>query len=128
MFFIYGTDAPLYHYPIVTSVMIVINVLIQILVSITGYDVTPWILTFGDGFPEMLYTYLAGGVGVGVLSRDESHYEHLGHFTVEQKRQRLLDSGAHILVHNPYENVPELLDAIFAGYKASSESAAGVAE
>ncbi|MCA9229507.1 MAG: hypothetical protein KDA57_02555 [Planctomycetales bacterium] len=76
------------------------------------------LLTFGDGFPEMLYTYRAGGVGVGVLSRDESHYEHLGHFTVEQKKQRLLNAGAHLLVYNPYQNVPELLDAIARGYQA----------
>jgi len=75
------------------------------------------IVTFGDGFPEMLYTYRAGGVGVGVLSRDESHYEHLGHFTIEQKKQRLLDAGAHILVHKPYQNVPELLDTIARGYQ-----------
>jgi hypothetical protein len=75
------------------------------------------LLTFGDGYPEMLYTYLAGGVGVGVLSRDESHYEHRGHFTIEQKKQRLLDAGAHVLVYNPYENVPELLEAVFQGYK-----------
>jgi len=74
------------------------------------------IVTFGDGFPEMLYTYRAGGVGVGVLSRDKSHYEHLGHFTIEQKKQRLLDAGAHILVYNPYQNVPELLDTIARGY------------
>ena len=76
------------------------------------------LVTFGDGFPEMLYTYLAGGVSVGVLSRDESHYEHMGYFTVEQKKQRLLNAGAHILIYNPYENVPELLDAIFKGYQA----------
>ncbi len=75
------------------------------------------LLTFGDGFPEILHTYLAGGVGVGVLSRDESHYEHLGHFTIEQKKQRLLNAGAHILVHKPYQNVPELLDAIERGYQ-----------
>lgn len=81
------------------------------------------LLTFGDGFPEMLYTYLVGGVGVGVLSRDESHYEHLGHFTIEQKKQRLLDAGAHVLVHDPYENVPELLDAVFKGYKAEARDA-----
>ncbi len=49
MFFIYGTDAPIYHYPIVTSVMLAINVFIHLLVSVTGYDVTPWILSFGDG-------------------------------------------------------------------------------
>ena len=49
MFFIYGTDAPLYHYPITTTVMLVINVFVHILVYATGYDVTPWILVFGDG-------------------------------------------------------------------------------
>lgn len=49
MFFIYGTDAPLYHYPITTSVMLVINVFVHILVYSTGYDVMPWILVFGDG-------------------------------------------------------------------------------
>jgi len=76
------------------------------------------LVTFGDGFPEMLYTYRAGGVGVGVLSRDESHYEHLGHFTVEQKKQRLLDAGAHILVYNPYQNVSALLDVVTKGYQA----------
>jgi len=76
------------------------------------------LVTFGDGFPEMLYTYRAGGVGVGVLSRDESHYEHLGHFTIEQKKQRLLNAGAHILVTNPYQNIPELLDTIAKGYQA----------
>jgi len=74
------------------------------------------IVTFGDGFPEMLYTYRAGGVGVGVLSRDESNYEHLGHFTIEQKKQRLLNAGAHILVTNPFQNVPELLNVIAKGY------------
>ena len=50
MFFIYGTDAPIYHYPIITAVMVVINVAIHFFVSVTGYDVTPWILAFGDGF------------------------------------------------------------------------------
>ncbi len=49
MFFIYGTDAPLYHYPITTSVMLVINVLVHVLIYSTGYDATPWILVFGDG-------------------------------------------------------------------------------
>ncbi len=58
MFFIYGTDAPIYHYPIVTSVMVVVNVLIHILVTATGYDVTPWILAFGDGLhPLQMVTH-----------------------------------------------------------------------
>jgi phosphoglycolate phosphatase-like HAD superfamily hydrolase len=74
------------------------------------------LVTFGDGFPEMLHTYLAGGVGVGVLSRDRSYYEHLGHFTLEQKEQRLVSAGAHILVHKPYQNVPELLQILAQGY------------
>jgi beta-phosphoglucomutase-like phosphatase (HAD superfamily) len=75
------------------------------------------LVTFGDGFPEMLYTHRAGGVCVGIVSRDQSHYEHLGHFTEEQKKQRLLNAGAHLIVHKPYQNVPELLDAIFKGYE-----------
>jgi beta-phosphoglucomutase-like phosphatase (HAD superfamily) len=75
------------------------------------------LVTFGDGFPEMLYTHRAGGVCVGIVSRDQSHYEHLGHFTEEQKKQRLLNAGAHLIVHKPYQNVPELLDAIFKGYQ-----------
>ena len=50
MFFIYGTDAPLYHYPITTTAMVSINVFVHLLVSSSGYDVTPWILAFGDGF------------------------------------------------------------------------------
>lgn len=49
MFFIYGTDAPLYHYPITTSVMVGVNVFIHVLISSTGFDITPWILAFGDG-------------------------------------------------------------------------------
>ena len=74
------------------------------------------LVTFGDGFPEMLHTYRAGGVGVGVVSRDHSYYEHLGHFTLKQKENRLVHAGAHILVHRPYENVPELLEVLSKGY------------
>jgi len=83
------------------------------------------LVTFGDGFPEILHTYRAGGVGVGVVSRDKSHYEHLGHFTVQQKKQRLLDAGAHLIVHNPYRNVPELLDTLFQGYEGGGEESGG---
>ncbi len=53
MFLIYGTDAPIYHYPIVTTVMLVINVFIHLIVSSTGYDITPGILMFGDGLHPM---------------------------------------------------------------------------
>lgn len=50
MFFIYGTDAPLYHYPIVTAAMVVVNVAVHVLLVVTGTDPTPCILAFGDGY------------------------------------------------------------------------------
>ncbi|MEZ6071158.1 MAG: hypothetical protein R3C10_12990 [Pirellulales bacterium] len=53
-------------------------------------------------------------------SRDESHYEHLGHFTVAQKRERLINAGAHVVVHAPFDNVPALLDAVFTGYRVKA--------
>jgi phosphoglycolate phosphatase len=56
------------------------------------------LLTFGDGVPEIEYTKQSGGICVGVLSPDRSHYEFRGHFTVEQKRARLIKAGADILV------------------------------
>ncbi|KAA3657921.1 MAG: hypothetical protein DWQ10_12230 [Calditrichaeota bacterium] len=79
------------------------------------------LLTFGDGFPEILYTYLAGGIAVGVVSRDESHYEHQGHFTIAQKEQRLINAGAHIIVRNPFADVHSLLEIIFTGYHVSNK-------
>ncbi|MEK7182830.1 MAG: HAD family hydrolase [Patescibacteria group bacterium] len=55
------------------------------------------LLCFGDGFPEILYAYRAGGICVGVLTSDfyegDSNY-----FTMEGKRQRLLNAGTHILI------------------------------
>ncbi len=74
------------------------------------------LLTFGDGFPEIVHTHLAGGLAVGVLTRDHSYYEHLGHFTLAQKEQRLRNAGAHIIVRNPYQNIPELIKIIKEGY------------
>jgi len=56
------------------------------------------LLTFGDGVPEIEYTEKIGGVGLGVLTPDQSYYEFRGHFTIEQKRERLIKTGAHILV------------------------------
>jgi phosphoglycolate phosphatase-like HAD superfamily hydrolase len=76
------------------------------------------VVTFGDGFPEILHTHLAGGVAVGVLTYDHSIYEHLGHFTLEQKEDRLRRAGAHIIVRNPFSHIPELIEAIKQGYKA----------
>ena len=56
------------------------------------------LLCFGDGVPEIEYTNQFGGACVGVLTSDKSHYESRGHFTIEQKRERLIKAGAHILV------------------------------
>jgi len=74
------------------------------------------LVTFGDGFPEILHTYLAGGIGVGVLTHDHSYYEHLEHFTIEQKEKRLRNAGAHIIVRNPYQNIPQLIELIRSGH------------
>lgn len=56
------------------------------------------LLCFGDGSTEIEYMNKIGGVCVGVLIPDRSHYEYQGHFTIEQKRRRLINAGAHILV------------------------------
>jgi len=74
------------------------------------------LVTFGDGFPEILHTYLAGGVAVGILTHDHSYYEHSGHFTIEHKEKRLRNAGAHIIVRNPYQNIPQLIELIKKGY------------
>ena len=74
------------------------------------------IVTFGDGVPEIYYTNIVGGVSVGVLTRDESYYEERGHFTIEQKEERLRRAGAHIIVRNPYQNVDKLIEVIKEGY------------
>lgn len=55
------------------------------------------LLTFGDGVPEIEYTEQSGGVCVGVLTPDQSHYESRGHFTIDRKRERLIKAGAHLL-------------------------------
>lgn len=50
----YSTDAPLYHWPITTVALIVINVAVYLpMISLSGADyahaVAPWILSYGDG-------------------------------------------------------------------------------
>jgi len=75
------------------------------------------LLTFGDGFPEILHTWLAGGLAVGVLTYDHSNYEHLGHFTIEQKEDRLKRAGAHIIVREPFKHIPQLVETIRNGYR-----------
>jgi len=56
------------------------------------------LLTFGDGVPEIEYANRSGGICVGVLTPDKSHYENRGHFTIEKKRERLIKAGANIVV------------------------------
>ena len=76
------------------------------------------LLTFGDGFPEILHTWEAGGIAVGVVSRDESYYEHSGHFTTSKKEQRLIAAGAHLIVRRPYHEVELLLEVLKHGFPA----------
>lgn len=46
----YGTNAPIYHWPIATVGLIVINVVVFILSIASPESVEPFILAFGDGF------------------------------------------------------------------------------
>jgi len=70
------------------------------------------LLCFGDGAPEIQYTREAEGIGVGVLSPDQSDYESQGHFTVAQKRERLISAGAHVLVSD-FRDAAQLVKLIF---------------
>jgi phosphoglycolate phosphatase-like HAD superfamily hydrolase len=56
------------------------------------------LLTFGDGVPEIEYTNQSGGICIGVLTPDQSHYEFHGHFTIDRKREKLIKAGVNILV------------------------------
>ena len=46
----YGTNAPIYHWPIATVGLIVINVVVFALSIASPESVEPFILAFGDGF------------------------------------------------------------------------------
>ena len=69
------------------------------------------LLTFGDGVPEIEYTNQSGGIGVGVLSPDQSHYEFRGHFSVEKKKERLIKAGANIFVPD-FRCATKLIEAV----------------
>lgn len=69
------------------------------------------LLCFGDGSPEIQYTSDAGGICVGVLSPDRSYYENDGHFTVSQKRERLINAGAHVLVSD-FSDAARLVEVV----------------
>jgi phosphoglycolate phosphatase-like HAD superfamily hydrolase len=74
------------------------------------------IVTFGDGFPELVHTYRAGGIAVGVLTPDASSYAHRGFLTVAKKRRRLVEAGAHVLVSDPFADVSALLSVLESGH------------
>ncbi len=69
------------------------------------------LLAFGDGVPEIEYANRSGGICVGVLTPDKSHYENRGHFTIEKKRERLIKAGAHLLVTD-FTYASKLIDII----------------
>ena len=73
------------------------------------------LVCFGDGFPEILHTYHAGGICVGLLTPDKSNYESQGHFTIKQKRERLINAGAHILIPN-FSDAEKLIQLITSKY------------
>jgi len=62
---------------------------------------------FGDGVPEIENVARAGGICVGVLTPDVSDYSEI--FTLDSKRRRLIDAGAHILVQD-YSDAKELIN------------------
>ncbi|MBW3000958.1 HAD family hydrolase [Candidatus Woesearchaeota archaeon] len=70
------------------------------------------LLCFGNGFPEILHTYNAGGICIGVLTPDESKYK--DYFTVEQRREILINAGAHIVMPD-YTCSSELVKLLLAG-------------
>ena len=49
MFFPYGTDAPIYHWPFTTVALIVVNALVLCAELASPEQVAPFILVFGDG-------------------------------------------------------------------------------
>ncbi len=50
VFFVTGSDAPLYHYPITTGALIVVNVLIHVCtLGMAPEDLVYWYLSYGDG-------------------------------------------------------------------------------
>ncbi len=75
------------------------------------------LLTFGDGVPEIEYTVRTGGIAVGVLTPDQSHYKFRGHFTLENKRQRLIRAGAHVLVSD-FREARKLINLLFTDQKS----------
>jgi membrane associated rhomboid family serine protease len=65
VFFPYGTDAPIYHWPIVTVAMIVVNVLVFCALLTQPELVTSLVLTHGDGLHPVQWVasnFVHGGI------------------------------------------------------------------
>ncbi len=71
------------------------------------------LVTFGDGFPELLHNNY--GVRVAVLTPNLTRLSDEGRFTLEEKRQRLIYAGAHVIV-NDFSNPQKLLEIIFSSH------------
>ena len=69
------------------------------------------LLCFGDGVPEIEKTNRIGGICVGVLTPDRSHYENQGYFTIEKKRERLIRAGVHLLV-DEFRDAAKLIEIV----------------
>jgi len=74
------------------------------------------LLTYGDGFPEILHTYNAGGVSVGVLTEDVCSNGFRNVFTLRRKRDRLINAGAHLIVRD-FSHAGALVEVLRNGYK-----------
>ncbi len=64
MFVIIGTDAPLYHFPFVTILIVAINCILHWSITMFGLDATPYYLYFGDGLHPLqwlTHNFLHGG-------------------------------------------------------------------
>lgn len=64
-FFPYSTDAPIYHFPVVTITMIVTNVVAMVLTLMYPHNVVAFYLVHGDGFHPVQWvtsSFMHGGI------------------------------------------------------------------
>lgn len=74
------------------------------------------LLTYGDGFPEIMHTYNVEGVCVGVLSEDVCSDGFRRVFTERRKKNRLIKAGAHLIVKD-FSHAGALIEVLRAGYR-----------
>ena len=71
------------------------------------------LVTYGDGFPEILHTHnLAKGYGVAVITSDGGNFEHQGYFTAEKKESHLINAGAHIVVPEDFTKLAPMVEEV----------------